>query len=54
MGDFYSYLPTHKFPTTQIFSIITDSTNDAKTDRFANKEPMHKISVPEGKLSCPN
>jgi len=50
MGDFYSYLPTHKFPTTQIFAI----TIYAKTDTFANKEPMHKISVPVGKLPCLN
>jgi hypothetical protein len=51
MGDFYSYLPTHKFPTTQIFAITIESTIYTKTDTFANKEPMHKISVRTGKLS---
>jgi hypothetical protein len=51
MGDFYSYLPTHKFPTTQIVAITTESTIYAKTDTYANKEPVHKISVPVGKLS---
>jgi len=54
MGDFYSYLPTHKLPTTQIFAITIESTIYAKTDTFANKEPTHKISVPVRKLSCLN